>query len=161
MVKNLPTMLETQVQSLGQEDPLEKGKATHSSILVWEVSWTEEPGWPQSMGSQRVRQNWVPNTWGFPGGARGKEPACQSRRHKFPGFSPWVEKIPWRRKWQPTPVCLPGESHGQRSQRVEDFWSYLAYMQSSQTPWNLQEDTLSSEAFFCLVFDTSVIFKNK
>ena len=57
MVKNLPTMLETQVQSLGQEDPLEEGMATHSSILVWEVSWTEEPGWPQSMGSQRVRQN--------------------------------------------------------------------------------------------------------
>ena len=56
MVKNLPTMLETQVQSLGQEDPLEKGKATHSNILVWEISWTEEPGWPQSLGSQRVRQ---------------------------------------------------------------------------------------------------------
>ena len=57
MVKSLPAVQEMQDQSLGQEDPLEKGKATHSSILVWEVSWTEEPGWPQSMGSQRVRQN--------------------------------------------------------------------------------------------------------
>ena len=134
MVKNLPTMLETQVQSLGQEDPLEKGKATHSNTLVWEISWTEEPGWPQSMGSQRVRQTWVPNTWDFPGGASGNEPTCQCRRQKLPRFGPGGGKIPWRRKWQPTPVFLPGESHGQRSQRTEHFWSYLAHMQSSQTP---------------------------
>ena len=44
-----------------------------------------------------------------------KEPACQCRRHKRLGFSPWVGKIPWKRAWQPTPVFLPGESHGQRS----------------------------------------------
>ena len=44
VVKNLPAMQETQVQSLGQEDPLEEGTATHSSILAWEISWTEEPG---------------------------------------------------------------------------------------------------------------------
>ena len=43
-VNNLPAMQETQVQSLGQEDPLEEGTATHSSILAWEISWTEEPG---------------------------------------------------------------------------------------------------------------------
>ena len=47
--------------------------------------------------------------------ASGKEPACQCRRHKRHGFSPWVRKIPWKRVWQPTPVFLPGESHGQRS----------------------------------------------
>ena len=52
---------------------------------------------------------------GFPGGASGKEPACQCRRHKRHRFSPWVGKIPWRREWLPTPVFLPGESHGQRS----------------------------------------------
>ena len=52
---------------------------------------------------------------GFPGGASGKEPACQCRRHKKQSFNPWVGKIPWRRAWQPTPVFLPGESHGQRS----------------------------------------------
>ena len=45
----------------------------------------------------------------------GKEPACQCRRHKRRGFSPWVGKIPWRRAWQPTPVFLPGESRGPRS----------------------------------------------
>ena len=55
MVKNLPAMQETQVQSLDQEDPLEKGMATHSSILAWEIPWTEEPGGLQSMGSQKNR----------------------------------------------------------------------------------------------------------
>ena len=55
MVKNLPAMQETQVLSLGLEDPLEKGMATHSSILAWRISWTEEPGWLQSLGFQRVR----------------------------------------------------------------------------------------------------------
>jgi len=54
MVKNLPALRETQVQFLGQEDPLEKETATHSSILAWRIPWTEEPGELQSMGSQRV-----------------------------------------------------------------------------------------------------------
>ena len=49
MVKNLPAMQETQVQSLGQENPLEKGMATHFSILPWRISWTQEPGWLQSL----------------------------------------------------------------------------------------------------------------
>ena len=53
-VKNLPAVQETRVQSLGWEDPLEKEMATHSSILAWKISWTEEPGGLQSMGSQRV-----------------------------------------------------------------------------------------------------------
>ena len=57
MVKNPPAIQDTQVQSLGQEDPLEKGVATHSSILAWEIPWTEEPGRLQSMRSQRVGQD--------------------------------------------------------------------------------------------------------
>ena len=57
VVKNLPAMWETQVQSLGQEDPLERGLATHSSMLGWEIPWTEEPGGLQSMGSQRVEHS--------------------------------------------------------------------------------------------------------
>ena len=55
MIKNPTAMQETWVQSLGQEDPLEKGMATHSSILAWRIPWTEEPGRLQSMGSQTVR----------------------------------------------------------------------------------------------------------
>ena len=54
MVKNLSTVWETWVQSLDWKDPLEKDMATHSSILAWRILWTEEPGEPQSMGSQRV-----------------------------------------------------------------------------------------------------------
>ena len=57
--KRLPPMLETQVRSLGQEDPLEKEMATHSSILAWRIPWTEEPGRLQSTGSQRVGHDWV------------------------------------------------------------------------------------------------------
>ena len=53
-LKRLPAMWETQVQSLGQEDPLEKEMATHSKILAWRIPWTEEPGGLQSTGSQRV-----------------------------------------------------------------------------------------------------------
>ena len=49
------------------------------------------------------------------GGASGKDPACHCRRHKKPWFDPWVKMIPWRRKWQPSPVFLPGEFHAQRS----------------------------------------------
>ena len=62
MVNNLPPMQESWVWSLGQEDPLEKGMATHSSILAWRIPWTEEPGRLQSMGSQRVGHDWTVNT---------------------------------------------------------------------------------------------------
>ena len=61
-VKNLPAMRETGVGSLGREDPLEKGMATHSSIVAWRIPWTEELGGLQSMGSQRVRQACETNT---------------------------------------------------------------------------------------------------
>ena len=57
MVKNLLAMQETWVQSLGQKDPLQKGMATHSSMLVWRIPWTEEPGRLQSMGSHGVRHD--------------------------------------------------------------------------------------------------------
>ena len=57
MLNNLPTKQETQVQSLGREDPLETEMAIHSSILAWEIPWTEEPGGLQSMGSQRVKHD--------------------------------------------------------------------------------------------------------
>jgi len=59
MVKNLPAMQEMQVWSLGQEDPLDKGMATHSSILSWRIPWSKETGGLQSMGPQRVEHDWV------------------------------------------------------------------------------------------------------
>ena len=60
-VKSLPAVQETQLQYLGWEDLLEKGMATHSSILAWRIPWAEEPSRPQSMGSQRVRHDRVTN----------------------------------------------------------------------------------------------------
>ena len=63
MVKNLPAVQETQVRSLGREDPLEKDMATNSSILAWRIPWTEEPGGLQSTGSQRVGCDRMTNTF--------------------------------------------------------------------------------------------------
>ena len=57
IVKNLPAMQNTWILCLGWEDPLEKGKTTHSSILAWKIPWTEEPGELQSVGLQTVRHN--------------------------------------------------------------------------------------------------------
>ena len=78
------------VRSLGWEDPLEKEMATHSSILAWKIPWTEEPGRLQSIGLQRVEHDWATSLSLF-------------------------TFMHWRRKWQPTPVFLPGESQGQGS----------------------------------------------
>ena len=64
--------------------------------------------------------------WGFPRVTSGKEPACKFRRHKKCRFDPWVGKISWKRAWQPTPVFMPGESHGGRS--------LVGY-----TPWGCKE----------------------
>ena len=61
------------------------------------------------------RSGWCRRIWGFPRWRSGKESACQCRRCKRHGFSPWVGNIPWSRKWQPAPVFLPGKFHGQRS----------------------------------------------
>ena len=77
MVKNLPAIQETQVQSLGQKDPLEKGMATHSSIVGWRIPWTEEPDGLQSVGSQRVEHNWATN---FTSLSRGREGGTQKKR---------------------------------------------------------------------------------
>ena len=62
-VKNLPVVQETRIWSLRWEDPLEKEMATHSSILAWKISQTEDPGGLQSMGSQRVGHDWVTDTY--------------------------------------------------------------------------------------------------
>ena len=78
MVKNLPLMQETQVQSLGWKDPLDEGRATYSSILSWRIPWTEEPGGLQSMGSQRVGCDWATNTY-LPSGMWGLSSLTRDR----------------------------------------------------------------------------------
>ena len=67
MIKNLPAVWETWIWTLGPEDPLEKGMATHSRVLAWKIPSTEEPGGLQSMGLQRVRHDWATNVpWSMP-----------------------------------------------------------------------------------------------
>ena len=90
MVKSLPAIQETQVQSLGQEDPLEQKKATHSSISAWRIPWIEEAGRLQSMGSQRVRHDRATNNilafffhWGL-----GEERQGSSYTSRYAG---WVQ----------------------------------------------------------------------
>ena len=83
MEKKLPAMQETWVTSLGQEDPLEKEMGTHSSILAWEIPWMEEPGGLRSLGSQRVKHNWVTNNPKIKDGVL----ICYGFHHKLNGLS--------------------------------------------------------------------------
>ena len=128
MVRHLPSMQETRVQSLGWEDLLEKEMATHCSILAWKIPWMEEPGTLQSMGLQRVGHDWAGmlrlSSKGLLWWLSDKESVCQCKRRRRLRFSPCVGKIPWRRKWQPTPVFLPEKSHGQRSLLGYSPWGH-------------------------------------
>ena len=140
--KDLPVMQETQIQSLGWKDSLEKRMATHSSIFTWRIPWAEEPGGLLALGLKKVGHNWGTNIFtfniltsikeglaiwhshpkllylfniaflGLPLWFSGKESTCQCRS---PGFDLWVRKIPWRREWLPISVFLPDKSHRQRS----------------------------------------------
>ena len=103
MIRRLPTMQETWVQSLGWEDPLEKGKATHSSILAQRNPWTISESHSSSKFQSHFWTSLVAQT------------VKRLSTIRRPGFDLWVGKIPWRRKWQYTPVLLPGKSHAQRS----------------------------------------------
>ena len=109
---------EMRVRSLGLEDPLEEGMATHSNILVWRILWTEEPGGLTPMGSKRVGHDWSDWTHMYAPHNQASL-VVQRKRTCLPsamcGFDPWAGKIPWRRRWQSTSVFLPGESQGQRS----------------------------------------------
>ena len=107
MVKRLPTMWETQVWSLGWEDPLEKETATHSSILAWKIPWTKEPGWLLSMGLQRVGHDWATSlslslcTW--------------SEKAMAPHSSTLAWKIPWTEE--------PGRLKSMGSLKVGHNWA--------------------------------------
>ena len=98
---------------------------------------------------------------GFPGGPSGKELACQCRRCKRHSFSPWVRKIPWRRAQQPTPVFLPGESHGQKSLVGYSPWGHreLNMTERLSTAWHiiLTEKNLSKQ--IQLLSSLSCLFK--
>ena len=110
-VKNLPAMQETWVRFLGMEDSLEESVATHSSILVWRISMDSRAWWSAVHGVTKSR-TWLSDQQCMHWWLSGKESGSQCRRYRF---DPWIQKIPWRRKWQPTPVLLPRQFHGQSS----------------------------------------------
>ena len=78
---------------------------------------------------------WISLALGFPSSSVVKESACQYRRHRVCSFDPWVRKIPWRRTWQPTPVFLPGKSHGQRS--LVGYTPWVAKSDTTDHTWNV------------------------
>ena len=85
----------------------------------------------------------------FPGGTSGKEPTCQSKRHKRHRFYPWVRTIPWRRAWQPTLVFLPGESCGQRNLVGYSPWDCK---ESDTTSNSVRQHPYKESLFVCLSF---------
>ena len=114
----------------------------YSQVVYWRVLWTtRQVNWVQGQvlpfacfvameTGIKLPECEVPK-WtksclnlGFPGGASGKESACQCRRYKRQRFYPWVRKIPWSRKWHPTPVFLPGKFHQQRSLAGYSPWGH-------------------------------------
>ena len=112
LVKIPAVMQETPIQSLRSEDPLEEGMATHSSILAWRIPM-DRGAWKATVHgvsrSERLSIAQHTAAGGSPSGTSSKEPTCRCRRHKRCRFNPLVRKIPWRRKWQPTPVFFPGQ----------------------------------------------------
>ena len=134
MVKNLPTMWETHVQSLGKKDPLEKGMATHSSILACRIPWTEEPGGLQPMRWQRVRHDWsdlAVYKLGFPSGSVAKNLTSIQELQKTrvwslgqedpleEGIATHSSILAWRIPWTEE----PGGLQPMGSQRVGHDWS--------------------------------------
>ena len=103
-------------------------------MIVKLASDIETPEWFRIYWEGSVTQGYEITLWkghilDFPGGSSGKDSACQCRSCRF---DPWVEKIPWRMKWQPTPVFLPGKSHGQRSLVSYSPWGRKSWTQLSK-----------------------------
>ena len=86
-----------------------------STVLNQSSTMTCCLGWRPARKKGKAKKSQSDIILGVSNGASGERSACQCRRHKRSGFNPWAGKIPWRRKWQPTPVFLPGKFHGQRS----------------------------------------------
>ena len=121
LVKNPPAMQETWVQSLSGKIPWRRERLP--TPVFWPGEFQELYAVTKSLTQLRDFHFHHTNVLGLPWWLSGKESACQGRRRRTEGFNPWVGKIPWRRKWQPTPVFLPRVSHGQRSLAGYSSWS--------------------------------------
>ena len=119
----LTTGVPKEIPSEGETVPLSKepGKNPNSQIPQPRATFWS---WGSSPRILLPFLNWASTCMGFPGGASGKEPSHQRRRHQTRGFDLRVGKIPWRRAWQPSPVFLPGESHGERRLAGYSPWGH-------------------------------------
>ena len=135
IVKNLPAMQETWALSLGREYPLEKGMATHSSILAWKSHGQRSLAGPNPWNckepdtAEQLTHKQLDEASQVVLVVKKKKPVCPCRRWKRRGFDPWVGKIPWRRAWQPTPVFLPGEFHGRGA------WPAIVHRVAKNQTW--------------------------
>ena len=98
----------------------------------------------------------------FPGSSISKESACQCRRHRRHGFDPWVGKVPWRKKWQPTAVFLPGKSHGQKSLVGYSPWGHERVghdLSTKPPPWHWSQTWILLASYFkaCVVWITKSV----
>ena len=127
MVKNLPAMQEVRVRSLGQEDPLEKGMATHSSILAWRISWMEELGGLQSMELRRIRHNWATNTNTCVGAGSPTSPWAQNiLNSQYLKFSVFYEAVKIKAH-PPTPVLAMPSRRGLFSVFCFHLWVLTSF----------------------------------
>ena len=110
---------------------------------------------PSTLGQCFLLEGGILPLRGFPGGASGKEPASQCRRCKGCGLDPCVGKLPWRRAWPPTPVFLPGESHGQRSL---GGCSPLGYKESDMTEVTWHMHTKGHQTKYKMLSSSCLIF---
>ena len=138
-VKRLSTMRETWARSLGREDPLEKKLAAHSNTIAYKIPWTEEPGRLQSMGSQRVRHDWVTPLWASLVAQMVKRlPAVQKTRVQSLGQEEPLEKemathsstLAWKISWTED----PGRLQSMVLQRVRHDWA--TSLHTMDGPWN-------------------------
>ena len=139
MVKHLPTTQETQVRSLGQEDPLEKEMATHFSILAWKIPWMEEPGSLQSMGSQRTGHDWATSLASWKKSYDRPRQHIKKQRHYFADqdlfsqsydFSSshvWMWELDHKQSWAPKNWC---------------FWTVVP-RKTLESPWTARRSNQS------------------
>ena len=135
MIKNLPAMQKTQVQSLGWEDPLEKGMTAPSSILAWRIPWTEEPGGLQSMGSRRVRHHWAMTTYRHTPGPRMLTSSSASSRPQSKGL-PFTLPSSFL-LFSSQPSC----SNGPQTEWLTHMWTFGAFRavaHQADMPWNTE-----------------------
>ena len=122
MMKNLPAIQETWGRSLGGEDTLEKGITTHFSILAWWIPWTEEPSRLQSMGSQRVRHDWVTNTFTFFMKEKGGNDYLMKKKVKV--------KLLSRIRLFATPWTVAHQAPPSMGFSRQEYWSGLPFIKS-------------------------------